>query len=400
MIAVAIAEFRKDILVFLSDRSHPIFLILIPLLIVFFASYAIQGLVTSSARYNLPVIDLDQTAQSDVLITALRNEGQLDLTVETGDGAFDATRAAAILGGGRRIAVLVIPKGAGQAIIAGTQVEFPLYVDPTQETRYGLTLLAIERALYRYSAPRAAVSIVARAVGVPEASIEQDVTGAIRDLLANPAVSVEERATTRGGSLPNAYDQTVPGIALMWTIGAFAYAVNTATEERVVHHTWTRVLGTPASRLGVVMGRWAALYCIVIASVASLFLVGAVAFGLDTGSAPVLTATLLAFCSVPAAAGVFLAVSGVDRQIASIASGIGMFAIGAVSGAFVPLYVLPVWMERLAIVSPLYWGKEAVQDVIIRHATLGDVLVPVAALLSLASAVMFASVYRFRTLRA
>lgn len=400
MIATTLAEVRKGLLVYVSEPLQPVFMILIPVLIVYLASYAIQGLVTSSERYTLPVMDLDQTRQSSEVINTLENEGQLKLSVQRDSSQFDAAAAAKRLGGGRRIAVLVIPKGAGDAITAGRDVEFPLYVDPTQDTRYGLVLLAVERALFQYGAPQAAVTIVADAAGVPRSLVEREVSEAVRTFLSDPPVQISERATTRGRSLPNAYDQTVPGIALMWTMGSLAYATWTADDERRIHHTWKRALATPASRFGMVIGKFVVVYMLNALVLGSLFAIGGTLFGVDVGSMPTLALVLGTFAMVPSGVAVLLAVSGVDRQLAFVVSNVGMFVIGALSGALVPLYVLPRWLEELAIISPLYWAKEAAQDVMIRGADLSDVMMPVAALGLIAIAVIAASGLRFRTARA
>jgi ABC-2 type transport system permease protein len=76
---------------------------------------------------------------------------------------------------------------------------------------------------------------------------------------------------------------------------------------------------------------------------------------------------------------------------------VGMFVIGAFSGAFVPLYLLPAWLGKAAVVSPLYWAISAVQDVMIRGAAFGDVVQQATALLALAAA--FFVVAAVRSLR-
>lgn len=399
MLRVCAAELRKGLLLFVADRSQPLMLLVLPLIVVFFASFAIQGLVTSGARYRLPVIDLDQTEQSSAIIKALKNDAQLELEVRT-PANFTSQDAAAALGGGKRIAVLVIPRGAGDGLNSGQPTAFPMYVDPSQDTRYGLTFLAVERALYRYVAPAAALKIIATAAGVPEAAVQADVGNEVQTILANPIVGVTTVATTRGQSLPNAYDQTVPGIALMWAMSVFAFAVLFLDDERRLFRTWPRVLNTPASRFGLLVGRFLSSYAYVAVVLAFLFTVGRFVFGMDVGNAAVLTLVLAAYAAVPAALATLMAVSAVDRQIALILGNVGMFVVGAVSGALVPLYVLPTWIERFAIISPLYWAKYAAQDVMIRGAGFADVVVPIVALASISVFCLAAGALKIRSVSA
>lgn len=398
MLRVCTAELRKSILLFFATRSQPVMLVLVPLIVVFFASFAIQGLITSSSRYRLPVIDLDHTDASSSIIRALEGDGQLDLEVQTRP-TFTADEAASALGGGKRIAVLVIPQGTGEAIASGRNTSFPMYVDPSQDTRYGLMFLAVERALYRYAAPAAALEIISSAADVPAATIQRAVGQELQTILSKPIVDVNTEAATRGKSLPNAYDQTVPGIALMWAIGVFSFAVFMIDDERRLFRTWPRALTTPASRFGLLLGRFLASYFYVAVVITFLFTVGAVAFGMDMGDPAALTLVLAIYAAVPAALGTLLAIAGIDRQLAFALGSIGMFVIGALSGALVPLYVLPGWIEQLALGSPLYWAKQAAQDVMIRGGDVNDVVVPVLALSAIAVSCIAAGSLQIRTAR-
>lgn len=395
MLRVCVAELRKTFLLFIDDRAQVVMLFLIPLIIVFFASFAIQGLITSSSRYRLPVVDLDQTPASRAIIDGLENDAQLQLEVRTGS-AFEAQGAADTLGGGKRIAVLVIPLGTGAALESGEQAKLPMYVDPTQSARYGLMFLAVERALYRSAAPAAAVKIISDAAGVPEAAVTDLVGREVDAILDEPVVDVNAEAASRGQGLPNAYDQTVPGIALMWAMSVFAFAVWLIDDERRLFRTWPRTLGTQGSRMGLLFGRFLTSYAYVAVVVGFLFTVGALVFDMNVGDPAALAGVLAVYATVPAALGTLMAVSGLDRQLAYLLGNVGMFVVGAVSGALVPLYVLPAWLERVAIVSPLYWAKDAAQDVMIRGATLTDVAVPMLALAAIASVCLAAAAMRLR----
>jgi len=399
MLRVCVAELRKALLLVIEDRSAPLFLFVIPLIIVFFASFAVQGLITSTARYKLPVIDLDQSSGSESIVRALAQDGGLDVEVQRAV-TFGQEDAAEVLGGGERIAALVIPEGAGAAIESGGEVVLPMYVDPTQDTRYGLMFLAVERALYRSVAPQVAVKIVADAAEMPEGAVAETVRSDVQALLEEPIVAVNTQAASRSAGVPNAYDQTVPGIALMWALSVFTFSVWMIQDERQIFRTWPRTLTTPASRLGLLLGRFLASYFYVATVVAFLFIIGALVFDMEFGQPTVLVVVVAVYAAVPAAIGTFMAVSGLDRQLAFLLGNVGMFVVGAVSGALVPLYVLPPWIERLAVISPLYWAKDAAQDVMIRGAGFADVVVPMLALAFITGLCLLAASVRLRGLSA
>jgi ABC-2 type transport system permease protein len=120
--------------------------------------------------------------------------------------------------------------------------------------------------------------------------------------------------------------------------------------------------------------------------------IGKLVFGMHLGDPKALAIILAAFALVPASLGVLVTVMGANYQLVTIVSNVGVFVIGAVSGAFVPLYLLPTWVERIAVISPVYWGLSAAQDVMIRGSTLQDALFPLAALLTFAIAVLVFSI--------
>lgn len=393
-----VAEVRKQLLVALADTGNLVALIVVPLIVVLFLGYAEEGLIVSDSRYRLPVADLDQSPTSAKLVESLRTDGHLDVSVQS-VRAFTAADAARELSDGKLVAVMVIPRGTGGLLAAGQHVSLPLYFDPSQQTRAGLMILTIQRIADRFSAPAEVVSIVSHATGMPPAAIATAVRRVVAGQLAGPQFALRSHAATRGRSLPNGFDEAVPGIALMWSLSFLSFGAIAADEERHTYHTWQRTDATPASRLARVCGWLLANYIRVGVQVGILFLVGAMVFRMDVGNVGALCATLAAFVTVPAAASVLFAAFAVSGQLIDLAARVGMFVVGAVSGAFVPLYLLPRWLERVAIFSPLYWAISAVQDVMIRGAGPADVVTPVLALLALASALIAVSMFQFRRAR-
>ncbi len=394
-----IAEARKEFLVIRTNKAFLIDLIVMPLVVIIFLGYAEQGLIVSNSRYQLPIADLDHSVGSARLIAALRDDGHFDLSVQQ-PGRFTAADAAREIGGGKHIAVLVIPHGAGRLIAAGQRLDVPVYFDPAQQTRAGLMLLAVQRTLDRFSAPAAAVQIVADAAGMPPATVSSAVRLAVTDQLASPQFTVATHPATRGRSLPNGFDEAVPGIALMWSLMFFSRGALAADDERRTFHTSERAAASPASRVARVLGRLAASYVTVGIQVATLFVLGALVFRMDMGNVTAMVLTLAAFVAVPAAASVAFGAFGVDAQLLELVVSAGAFVLGALSGAFVPLYLLPHWLVRLAIFSPLYWAISAVQDVMLRGAGVGDVVKPVLALLALAAVLAVAGTLKFQRTQA
>lgn len=394
---VALAEARKDLLLLLANRGELISLLLVPLIIVTFLGYAEQALIIPASAYSLPVIDLDRSPQSRQLVDALRSDRSLRVSVAqpTSSGAVDPAGALREAGAA---AVLVIPAGSGARMAGGQPVQLRAYTDPSQAERTALVMLSLRRTAARVAAPQAAIQIVAQAAAVPLASAEpsRDVVSAE---LARPTLTVGVRPASGGRSLPGGFDEAVPGISLMWTIAFFSRGALLADDERRTSRTAARNASTAASRSARLLGRVLSGYLIVGAQIAVLFLVGALVFRIDVGSIAALAVVLAAFVAVPAAGSALLGTLGLDGQLLELMAFVGMFVIGAFSGAFVPLYLLPSWLAAVAVVSPLYWAISAVQDVMIRGAALSDIVQPTAALLALAATCIALAVLAVRSPR-
>jgi len=76
---------------------------------------------------------------------------------------------------------------------------------------------------------------------------------------------------------------------------------------------------------------------------------------------------------------------------------LSVFAMGALGGALVPVFLLPRWMEWLSPFTPQYWAITVFQDVISRGASLADVILNVGVLLAFAAALFGAALPRLRS---
>ena len=153
---------------------------------------------------------------------------------------------------------------------------------------------------------------------------------------------------------------------------------------------------TPAAHAARVAGKFTSSYVIVAFQILAVFTLGPLVFGMDLGNWRALAVVLAAFAAFPTAVGVFLAILNVNRSLVQIIALLGTYVIGALSGAFVPVYLLPSWLQPVAVISPLYWAISAAQDVMIRGAGVSEVITPVLALLALSAVFVAASVVKFQ----
>ncbi len=75
---------------------------------------------------------------------------------------------------------------------------------------------------------------------------------------------------------------------------------------------------------------------------------------------------------------------------------LGAMVLGGIGGGFVPVDMLPSWVQRLAPISPTYWAMEGYRTAVLDGGAVGDVTRPIVVLLLVAVAFGVFAVLRLR----
>jgi ABC-2 type transport system permease protein len=107
---------------------------------------------------------------------------------------------------------------------------------------------------------------------------------------------------------------------------------------------------------------------------------GALTLGRSWGGLLLMTASI-SFCAISVA--LFIAsISRTTEQAVTI-GGVSNIILAAVGGIMIPKFVMPVYMQKLADISPMSWGLEGYLDIFLRSGGVGDVWPKALALLGL-----------------
>jgi len=90
-----------------------------------------------------------------------------------------------------------------------------------------------------------------------------------------------------------------------------------------------------------------------------------------------------------------LAICKTAMQVNSIAN-LGAIVLAGIGGAITPSGSLPAGVGLVAPATPTYWAMRGFGDVILDGGGLGDVALPVTALLGFAGAFFLVAAFRFR----
>ena len=176
----------------------------------------------------------------------------------------------------------------------------------------------------------------------------------------------------------------VVGNAVQATAMGGLYAMTMTIANERFFGTLGAVLGTPANRLALFLGRALPIIVNALAVSAVVFAAGLILldFSLPVSRVPSLGAVVLLTATATTGLGLLLGSLGLRVRDVFFASNLVYFLTLLVCGVNVPLDVLPGWLEAVGRAVPLTHGLEAA-----RRVAAGDGLGDVAALLGTEAAI-------------
>ena len=363
------AVFFKEIRILLRDRQALILLFLMPAVFILFLSLALKNVFEEKVGGVLPV--LIETADSGDLAVRVAENLRLMRELRFVEDEADAR------------AVIRVPERFTENLDRFIAQEG---AEPFEGPAIVWEADPVLDATYRWFLDAAIGLAVQEAILDSLGKIDAQEAG-------QPAVDRRRFAmqAPRGPSaaiIPTPLQQTVPG----WSLFAMFFIVvplsNSFIRERQTG-TMRRLMICPISRAAIVAGKllpYLAINCIQFALmlgvgllVVPLFSDLSLQLGAHPGHLPLIT-----LAAALAATGYGVLVATLSRTIeqAGAFGAISIIIMAVAGGVMVPTFVMPVFMQKLAYLSPLYWGLQAYLDVFLREAPL-SVLAPRVAVLAL-----------------
>lgn len=371
-------------------------LLVIPFLLIAIISQAFEPLFEGRDSFEVPLVDLDGSEQSSALVADLDALDAIEIEQVEWDGdTFSESDADDILDDDDRFTLIVIPDGYGDAVDTGEDASLALYSDPGQQAYSGLILDQIESRLMVEGLLGAFEGALAEEVGEEEAA--ETIQDEISPQVESPLLTIERRATEERKATPAAFEQTVPGFAVMFSFWLAVFIAASIQSEKRSFMTWRRTLVAPVPRATIVASRVCAYVLIGMAQVTVLFALGWAVFGLDLGDHPyALLPVFIALMLVTTAFGIFM--TTLIRDFAALNSVMNLIVIlaAAVGGALIPLFLLPGWVRFASPLVPHYWAMKASHGVMLLGDGVVETLPAVAALLGFAAMFFALAIWRFR----
>lgn len=302
---------------------------------------------------------------------------------------------------------LEIPVAFSEDLLNGEPVTITLHTRPTTSAS-----LAVEQYVQAAVSRLGGAALIAelgveQLLGTESEGTEEERRDLYRSLVEETlAASAEPFATaevawaagtelTVSRDFPTAAEQASAGQIVTWVQITLLGAAEVFVSERL-GGTLRRLLVAPANRATVLGGKLLARLVLGLVQMSILFLSGTLLFGVNWGQDPLAVAAVsLAFALATVGLGMLVATFVRTRgQASSVVVGLSM-ALAALGGAWYPLEVTPPLYRQLVQILPSNWAMRAYTDVLVRNATLGEILPHVGVLLLFAAVFIALGILRF-----
>ncbi|OIP36826.1 MAG: hypothetical protein AUK27_00120 [Deltaproteobacteria bacterium CG2_30_66_27] len=413
-----VATIRKELLELRRDRAGVLVLLVMPMALVLIVSLVQDNVMRATGETPIRVllVDQDNGFLGRAIEKHLRLDGGLELIRKRGDREISEEAARkAVVDGEYRFCILIAP-GAGAALreqVRRRAVEsFVPASNPAKReapaTVPGLILHfdpAVQgafRTAVVNSLQRVLLGIELREKGAAlsdtiERKMRQGIAGGIPlppggdaanqpppmrfELDTEPVLKLAEAPDSGGRSprRPTAAQQNVPAWALFGMFFIVVPVSGALIRERQ-SGTFRRLMTMPISLAGLLAGKVVAYVLVCTAQFVLMVAIGAFALpllgtsGLVVGpEAPTVAVIALAASMAATGYGIMIGVLARSYEQASVFGAVSIVIAAALGGVMIPVYVMPRSMQAVSVISPLAWGLNAFQDVLVREGTLRTV---------------------------
>lgn len=264
-------------------------------------------------------------------------------------------------------------------------VDIELMFDPVSKPAFKIAITnAVEKFIEKIQS-----QIVLDRISSLSPTYEKDTTFDFEKVLHQVGVKeISSQHTSEVISKMNSVQHNVPAWAIFGMFFMIIIIAESMINERL-SGSWTRIKLIPGSFSHILMGKLmfyvmlgiVQFYLMMLAGVYIMPLIGLDA--LQVSHSPLLLLTLVCCISCCAVSfGIFIgALFNSSNQALPVAA-ISVVILSAIGGVWVPVEVLPPVLKSISLISPMRWGLEGINNILLRQCELADILKPCAVLLA------------------
>lgn len=367
----------KDLKLFITDIKAVLLTFMLPIILVTLFVIGFGG-ISGSSKSNpikLLVSDQDSTEMTQNIITKLDSLKELDIE------QLSLVKAKKAIKEGKRMAVLTFYKGCTDSIETGGKVPMELFYDESREAEIGLLQQALMSNLMGMAGQQKIKKNIFNLIDKKNANLSPALLSKIHKQVDEQLADLQSKdknPVTQGMDLkmtklfadeePNwALIQAVAGVSVMMLLFSVAAMGATLLEEKE-RGTLKRLLYSPINPLKILFGKMLYTFLIALAQLSILFIFAWLVFNLEIFSN--VTALIILLISTAFACtsfGIFLAAICKSRKQIETLSTIIILVMSAIGGSMMPFFLMPPFMQKMAMFSVNYWSIQGIYDIFYRH---------------------------------
>ena len=380
----------KDLKLFLTDRRARMLTFLLPIaLITLFAlAFGAMGGKNKSHTFELLLSDEDNTKASHNAIELLDSVKHLKLIPKP------LAEAQNLVKKGKYDGVIILHKGFGDSLANGGKMPLEIQYDEAQEAELGMLQQSLMPTLFKM--PMTGAGDMKKSMhgrfdkmlGTKDVKVQHKVNSQFDTLYETIQKTNPKKGSAGGWDMSSdikmtklvvadndnalALIQAVAGTAIMMLLFSVAGMGASLLDEKQ-EGTLKRLLYSPVPPMSILFGKMMFATIIAIMQLTIMFLFAWIVFGLKImENIPSLIVMILATAFACSSFGVFLASFAKSRsQVTSMATLI-VLVMSCIGGSMIPLFFMPEWMSKIAVVSINYWGIQGFFDIFWRKLPITD----------------------------
>jgi ABC-2 type transport system permease protein len=389
--------FKKDLRLFLHDQRSVILTFLLPVILITLFAFAYGSIGAYNGRsesVKLLVTDQDQTRSSKEILYKLDSLDDISIIVS------DSRNSKELVIKGEYACALIIYKGFQDSLAAGNSTPIELVYDRSREMEIGI----LQQNL---------ISTLMSSTGeiIVKESIEKYLHDKFPTINKVTSDNILKTAIKRGNNTPAikwtsvvgikndtklGLIQAVAGTAILMLLFSVA-GVGTSILEEKENGTINRLLYSPLKGSTILYSKMLFAFFISILQLTAMFVFSWLILKMDMRvNIPGLILMIISTSFAVSSLGIFLAAVAKTRQQAQNLSTITILVMSAIGGSMIPLFIMPLVLQKIALFSVNYWGIQGFYDIFWRALPLEEILPKIIILMSIGVVMTLASIQLFK----
>ena len=385
----------KDFLLLIRDKAGLVFLFVMPLVLVLVMTGMQEGAFENANKNSISVIFLD--ADNDEIGITVQKElkGKDIFDMSIADTTMTEAVIQRLVKEGDYLIGIYIPQNTTTKIHGNVQnnisaafaglsgstndtVSIKVFIDPTINSTFRSSLMSYLRE---------ACGKIENDYMLAKISEEVNELGILPDgkfsLSAVQPIGIEEISYSYKDNMPARFDATSHNVPA-WTLFAIFFIVISLSSNIIKEFqdgSFSRLMTMPCTYADYLLSKVIVYIFVCLAQFLLILLMGKLLFpviGLEAFDMheKFIQCLTVVFCSSIAAIGFGLLISAfaTTHQQAAIFGAVSVVLLSAIGGIWVPIFLMPKFLNSLSVVSPLNWGIEAFYGLVLRDGSLVSVM--------------------------